>query len=110
LICLKRSKLHLTLLLLSVLVLPVSAGATPDETGSDLIPDLFVSMKDSDKPSYALVVEKSSQLIMLPGAINRSMEIRKPRRGSIFLQRNLRIRTWHLYTGPVPFRLITPIS
>jgi murein L,D-transpeptidase YafK len=65
LICLKRFKLHLTLVLLGVLVIPVPVGAAPDETGSGLIPELIVSMKDSDQPSYALVVEKSSQVITL---------------------------------------------
>lgn len=62
---LKRCGINLILVLLGVLVGSVRAGASPEAARGELIPDLFVSMPGSDRPAYALIVEKNSQQITL---------------------------------------------
>lgn len=51
--------------LLVLLVAPVGAGAASGSDRPGLIPDLFVSMPASERPTYALVVEKKSQQLTL---------------------------------------------
>ena len=62
---LKRCGINLILVLLGALVGSVPAGASLEAAQGELIPDLFVSMPESDRPAYALVVEKNSQQITL---------------------------------------------
>jgi len=51
--------------LLFLLVLPAGTGASSAAGRQGLIPDLFVSMPVSERPAYALVVEKKSQQITI---------------------------------------------
>ncbi|MCP3955316.1 MAG: L,D-transpeptidase family protein [Desulfobacterales bacterium] len=62
---LKHCGINLILVLLGVLTGYIHAGAAPDAGQGELIPDLFVSMREGDRPAYALIVEKSSQQITL---------------------------------------------
>jgi len=51
--------------LLVLLTVPAGAAASAESGRPRLIPDLFVSMPASERPAYALVVEKKSQQITL---------------------------------------------
>ncbi len=62
---LKRCGINLILVLLGVLVVSVRADASQEAAAGALIPDLFVSMPGTERPVYALVVEKQSQQITL---------------------------------------------
>jgi len=62
---LERCGINLILVLLLVLVGSVCVGASLEGAQGEMVPDLFVSMPGSDRPAYALIVEKDSQQITL---------------------------------------------
>ena len=51
--------------LLVLLAVPAGTGASAGAVRPGMIPDLFVSMPASERPAYALVVEKKSQQLTL---------------------------------------------